>query len=51
MTLSNDFDTTRAAEDIMNSHFDDWRKGTNTEYNAIKKWLDRVIRKFLTGGK
>ena len=25
--------------------------GAGTEHNAIKKWLDRVIRKLLNGGK
>lgn len=44
-------DAHKAADDIMNSHFDNWHKGAGTEHNAIKKWLDRVIRKFLNGGK
>ena len=38
----------KAAEDIMNAHFDEWRTGAGTDYNAIKKWLDRVIRKMIT---
>ena len=47
----NNMDAHKAADDIMNSHFDNWHKGAGTEHNAIKKWLDRVIRKLLNGGK
>ena len=47
----NSMDANKSANDIMNSHFDDWHKGSGTEHNAIKKWLDRVIRKLITGGK
>ena len=47
----NNLDANKAAEDIMNSHFDDWHKGSGSKYNAIKKWLDRIIRNFLAGGK
>ena len=47
----NGMDANKAADDIMNSHFDNWHKGAGTEHNAIKKWLDRIIRKIITGGK
>ena len=44
-------DSNKATEDIMNKHLENWRKGAGTEHNAIKKWLDRVIRKMIQGGK
>ncbi|MCR5514659.1 MAG: RHS repeat-associated core domain-containing protein [Bacilli bacterium] len=40
-------DSNRAATEIMNNHRTDWRRGAGTEFNALKKFLDRVIRKLL----
>ena len=40
-------DANKAAKDIMNAHWDTWKEGAGQYYNAIKKWLDRVIRKLL----
>lgn len=38
-------DASKAASEIMNGHRDLWKKGAGNKYNAIKKWLDRIIRK------
>lgn len=40
-------DANKAADYIMNNHFDNWKYGAGQARNAIKKWLDRVIRKML----
>ena len=40
-------DANKAADYIMNNHFDIWKYGAGQARNAIKKWLDRVIRKML----
>lgn len=39
-------DAGKAAEQLMNQKYGlgKWRKGARTEYNALKKWLDRIIR-------
>ena len=37
-------DADKAAKEIMDNHRITWKKGAGTEFNAIKKWLDRVIR-------
>ena len=40
-------DANKAAKDIMDAHWDTWKEGAGQYYNAIKKWLDRTIRKLL----
>ena len=40
-------DANKAADYIMNNHFDNWKYGAGQARNAIKKWLDRIIRKML----
>ena len=40
-------DANKAAEYIMNNHRSMWQKGAGTDFSAIKKWLDRIIRKLL----
>ena len=40
-------DANKAADYIMNEHFDNWKYGAGNPRNVIKKWLDRVIRKLL----
>lgn len=40
-------DANKAADYIMNNHFDNWQYGAGSDRNVIKKWLDRVIRKLL----
>ena len=40
-------DANKAADYIMNNHFDNWKYGAGQKRNVIKKWLDRVIRKIL----
>ena len=37
----------KAADYIMNNHFDNWKYGAGNDRNVIKKWLDRIIRKLL----
>lgn len=37
-------DANKAAEYLMNKHGGLWHRGAGTDYNMIKKWLDRVIR-------
>ncbi len=37
----------KAADYIMNNHFDNWKYGSGQPRNAIHKWLDRVIREIL----
>ena len=48
---NNGMDARKATEDIMSNHFDEWKRGPGREHNAIHKWLDRVIRKKIKGGK
>ena len=43
----NNMDAHKAAKELMDDHFDDWKVGPGKEHNAIKKWLDRVIRKMI----
>lgn len=40
-------DANKAADYIMNNHFDNWKYGAGNDRNVIKKWLDRIIRKLL----
>ncbi len=40
-------DANKAADYLMDKHFDNWHDGAGQARNAIKKWLDRVIRKML----
>lgn len=40
-------DANKAADYIMNNHFDSWKYGAGNDRNVIKKWLDRIIRKML----
>lgn len=47
----NNMDANKAANDIMNNHFESWKTGAGQKHNAVKKWLDRVIRKMIQGGK
>ena len=42
-------DANKAATEIMNNHKSSWIKGAGQEHNAIKKWLDRIIRKIIKG--
>ena len=44
-------DANKAADKIMNNHEKKLDYGAGTERNAIKKWLDRVIRKIIRMGK
>ena len=37
-------DADKAAEYLMNKHGGLWHRGAGTDYNMIKKRLDRVIR-------
>ena len=37
-------DANKAAEYLTNKHGGLWHRGAGTDYNMIKKWLDRVIR-------
>ena len=48
--VKNKMNANKAADDLMNSHFDNWHRGAGTPHNAIKKWLDRVVRKMISGG-
>ena len=41
----------KAADKIMNNHEKELEYGAGTKRNAIKKWLDRVIRKIIRMGK
>lgn len=43
----NKMNANKAAEEIMNSHFDSWNYGPTSDFNVLKKWLDRIIRKLL----
>lgn len=40
-------DANKAADYIMNNHFDNWKYGAGQPRNVIKKWLDRIIREML----
>ena len=44
-------DSAKASEYLLNNKrgLGNWRKGAKTEYNALKKWFDRII-KFRVGG-
>ena len=42
-------DANKAADDIMNRHFQNWKYGAGNDRNVIKKWLDRIIRKIYRG--
>ena len=44
-------DSAKASEYLLNNKrgVGNWRKGAKTEYNALKKWFDRII-KFRVGG-
>ena len=39
-------DAAKAAEQLLNQKYGPggWKKGARTEFNALKKWLDRIIR-------
>lgn len=42
-------DANKAADYIMNNKRDHWNYGAGEDRNAVKKWLDRIIRKFMRG--
>ena len=44
-------DSAKASEYLLNNKrgLGNWRKGAKTEYIALKKWFDRII-KFRVGG-